>query len=264
MDKIMNFFSKYQVYMSILIIIVGAIIYFILKKLLDRYSDKNKNNEKISKKKRTYVRLLKNVLKYIILIIVVILVLQANGVNVTSILASLGVVSIIAGLALQDALKDIIMGFNIIMDDYFSVGDVIKIGDVEGKVIELGIKATKIKDVNNQNVLVIANRNIGQALKLSNQLDIDIPLPYEEKILKIEGVLNEIITQIKLLNDVEKVEYKGVNEFADSSMYYKIRISCKPQYKPQLKRDANRIIKVLLDKNNITIPYSQLVIHDLH
>ena len=39
----------------------------------------------------------------------------------------------------------------------------------------------KYEDVNNENVLIIANRNIGQALKSSDELIIDVPAPYEEK-----------------------------------------------------------------------------------
>jgi len=89
------------------------------------------------------------------------------------------------------------MGFNIIVDNYYSVGDVIKIGDFEGKVIELGVKTTKLQDVNNENVLIIANRNIGQALKSSDELIIDVPAPYEEKTEKIEKIIDVIVDKIK-------------------------------------------------------------------
>ena len=67
------------------------------------------------------------------------------------------------------------MGFNIIVDNYFSIGDVIRIGDVEGKVLELGLKATKIKDINTDGILVIANRNITQALNISNVMERLLP-----------------------------------------------------------------------------------------
>ena len=189
------------------------------------------------------------------------LLLQINGINVGSIVASLGLLSVIVGIALQDALKDIIMGVNIVIDDYFSVGDVLKIGDVEGKVIEIGLKSIRIKDINNGNIFVISNRNISEALNLSEQLDIEIPLPYEEKIIKIEGIISIMLEQISKLENVTKVEYKGLNEFSDSAIYYKIRIFCKPEFKPQIRRDANRIIKLELDKNNINIPYRQIDIH---
>lgn len=163
---------------------------------------------------------------------------------------------------MQDALKDIIMGFNIIIDGYFSVGDVLKINDIEGKVVEIGLKATKMMDINNENFFVVANRNISEALVLSRQLDIDIPIPYELDVGVIETTMERIAKKISNLENVDDAKYKGVNEFADSAIMYKIRIHCLPEFKPQLKRDANKIIKLELDANGIRIPYKQIDIHN--
>lgn len=263
MEKFLSNIITKEQYISVAIIIIGGIIYFLSKRIIKKIITKNENNPKLDKKKKTYLKLFNNILKYVLLIIVVILILQVNGINVSSIIASLGLISVIVGFALQDALKDIIMGINIVIDDYFSVGDVLKIGNVEGKVLEIGLKTTKMKDVNNENIFVISNRNISEALNISEQLDIDIPLPYEEKITRIEDVLDTMVEQISRLENVTKVEYKGLNEFADSAIYYKIRISCKPEFKPQVKRNANRIIKLELDKNNIDIPYQQIDVHQI-
>lgn len=262
MEKILQNIMKKEIYISIAIIIVIAIVYIFSKKIIKRFITKNENNPKLNKKKKTYLRLFNNVLKYILVIIAVVLILQVNGVNVTSIIASLGLISVIIGFSLQDALKDIIMGINIVIDDYFSVGDVLKIGSVEAKVIEVGLKSTRMKDVNNGNIFVISNRNISEALILSDQLDIDIPLPYEEEINTMEEIIDKMTEQISKLENVTKVEYKGLNEFAESAIYYKIRIFCKPEFKPQIKRNANRIIKLEIDKNNISIPYKQIDIHN--
>ncbi|MGN1013461.1 MAG: mechanosensitive ion channel family protein [Clostridia bacterium] len=258
----MEYVMTKEKYISIAIILIGAVIYIISRKIIKKFITKNEKNAKLSKKKNTYLRLFNNILKYLLLIIVLVLVLQINGVNVTSIIASLGLISIIAGFALQDALKDIIMGINIVIDDYFSVGDVLKIGEVEGKVLEVGLKTTRMKDINNGNIFVISNRNMSEALNISDQLDIDIPIPYEEQITKIEEIINTIIEEILKVSNVLSAEYKGLNEFADSAIYYKIRIFCKPEFKPQVKREANRIIKLELDKNNIEIPYRQIDIHN--
>ena len=75
-------------------------------------------------------------------------------------LAGVGIVSVIIGLAIQDALKDIIRGFSILSEEYFSVGDVVTYGDITGKVLVLGLKTTKIKDISTENIISIANRNI--------------------------------------------------------------------------------------------------------
>lgn len=247
---------------SLIIILAGVLAYMISKHAMNRIIARNKNNPNITRRRRTYIKLFNSIFKYVILIIVCVSVMQINGINVTSIVAGLGIVSIIAGLALQDALKDIIMGFNIIFDNYFSVGDVLEIGDVVGKVTELGLKTTKLKDVINGNVYVIANRNIGEALNVSNQMDIDIPLPYEEQIDKMEKLISKMLIKIKELENVEDAIYKGVKDFGDSAIFYKIRIFAKPELKYDVRLKARRLIKIELDKVNIAIPYNQVDIHN--
>lgn len=262
MNEFIDYLFSKKIIISLLIIILGIIFYAIIHNLLKRIINKKVANESINKKRQTYLRLFNSILKYIVLIIAVILILQVNGVNVTSIIAGLGVISVIAGLALQDALKDIIMGFNIIVDEYFSVGDVIKIDDIEAKIIELGFKATKMEDIHDGRIITTANRNINQAIKLPNWFDVIIPLPYELPITKAESTINVIIEQLKELKNVKDAEYKSVQEFAESSLNYKIRIYAKAELKGQTKRDVNRIIKLELDKRKISIPYTQIVIHN--
>lgn len=262
MEKILSKIITKEKLISVIIILIGIIVYFILKRIIKRIIVKNEKNSKLEKRKKTYLKLVNNIFKYLIIVIASVVILQINGINVTSIMASLGVVSVIAGFALQDALKDIIMGINIVIDNYFSVGDVLKIGNVEGKVMQVGLKSTRIKDINNGNIFVIPNRNISEALNLSEQLDIDIPLPYEEKVTKMEEIIAIMLEQISKLENVIKVEYKGLNEFAESAIYYKIRIFSKPEFKPQVRRDANRVIKITLDENNINIPYKKIDVHN--
>ncbi|MBR3162780.1 MAG: mechanosensitive ion channel family protein [Clostridia bacterium] len=260
-EQFLEFFMKKEIFISIAVIIVAFIVYFLIKKIIHRIMSRNESNSKIDRKRKTYMKLFNNIIKYILIILTVLAVMQINGINVSSLIAGLGLASAIAGLALQDALKDIIMGVNIIVDDYFSVGDVVKIKDVEGKVIEVGLKTTKIKDVKTNDTFVIANRNIGEATNISTQLDIDVPLPYERKVEDIENVLSCAINKIEQMDEIVKTEYRGIQEFGDSAIFYKLRLYCKPEFKPQVKRDANRIIKLELDANNIEIPYTQIDLH---
>lgn len=261
-EKIKDVLSHQNFITSIIALVVIFAIYQIIKKLINLIVNKiDSKNTRNYKKKKTYLKLVNSCFKYIFVVLAILIVLQINGIDITSIITGLGIVSIIVGLALQDALKDIIMGFNIIVDNYFSVGDVIKIDDVEGKVIGLGIKNTKIEDINNPNVLVIANRNISKSKVLANRFDIDIPLPYEENIQKMEEVLNEIINKVKENVDVNDIKYEGISEFADSAIKYKLRIWCKIENKFQVQRAILRIIKIELDEKNIQIPYNQLDVH---
>ena len=261
-DEVIKFITSKNLIISLAIILVGMIVYSIVKNMINRASDRKIKNDEISKKRKTYLRLFNSVFKYLVILIVCVLVLQVYGINVTSIIAGLGVVSVIAGLALQDALKDIIMGFNIIVDEYFSVGDILKIGDVEGKVVVLGFKSTKILDVYTGNMFTISNRNISEALVVSKDIYIDVPLPYELKLARVEKVMETIINEIKELDSVEDAKYLGPALFDSSAINYKIKVVAKSSIKMQTKRDSLRIIKLVLDKNNIDIPYTQIDIHN--
>ena len=129
-------------------------------------------------------------------------------------------------------------------------------------MLELGLKSTKMVDINTNDIFVIANREISKSLVVSTQFDIDIPIPYKEKISRVESIIEEIISQVKDLKNITNIEYRGLNKFGESAIYYKIRMYAKAEYQPQLKRDINRIIKLELDKNNIDIPYMQVDIHN--
>ena len=261
LDVLVAFFTNKKIYMSLIVIFIGIAIYKIIRASFNKISNKNKGSDLINRKRKTYFRLFSNIVKYVVLLIVVVVVLKINGINVTSIIAGLGLASVIAGLALQDALKDIIMGFNIIVDGYFTVGDILRIDGIEGKVLELGLKTTKLKDIANGNIYTVANRNISSALVLSNELYLDVPLSYELDLKTADEVLNIIANKISKLENVDECKYLGLNEFKDSSITYKIKILTKPNLKFQIKREANRIIKEELDKRGISIPYPQLDIH---
>ena len=187
LENLNQFFINKHVWIILLAIIISIILLRAKDRILNRAIRRieQRDNSREFKREITYIKLAKHIINYVIIIIAFLFILQLLGFNVSSLIAGLGVVSVIAGLALQDALKDIIMGFNIIVDNYFSVGDIIKIADVEGKVIELGVKSTKLKDVNNDNIFVIANRNISQSLRLSDQLLVDVPVSYDEHTEKI-------------------------------------------------------------------------------
>lgn len=263
LEEIKNALLNKQLIISVLTVIISVMILMLFKRIINRrikIIEKQKMHN--YRKRKTYLKLLNHISNYVVIIFDLIFVLQIYGINVTSIVAGLGIVSIIVGLALQDAFKDIIMGFNIIVDNYFSIGDVIRIGDVEGKVLELGLKATKIKDINTDGILVIANRNITQALNISNVMDIDIPIGYNENTQKIEKIIDEIIIKVKENNNIEDAKYVGINKFGDSAIYYKIRLWCKPEDKFTVKRFVLRTIKLDLDKNEIEIPYMQVDVHN--
>ena len=263
MEEIKDFFANniwlVRIIYSILVIIASTIIYKLIVKIIS--NSFNKSNIKNNKKAATYIKLSKSILRYVVLFIVIIFILKLYGVNVTSMLAGIGIISVIIGLAIQDFLKDIIRGTTIISDEYFSVGDVIKYKNIEGKVLELGLKTTKIQDIANGDVHSIANRNIEEVAISSIYLYVRVPLQYELKLDEQRKVVKDIINLIKKDKLIANVENLGLTELADSKIEYLLRITTNPINKYQVRRNANEYIVEGLEKNNLTVPYNQLDVH---
>ena len=246
---------------AIITIAVGLIIYYIFKGIMDRYIKKSKllSNRKIS---NTYINVLKNITKYIIMVIILLIILQILEIDITSIVAGVGLFGAAFVLAIQDFFKDITRGTSIISEDYFKVGDVVKYKSIEGKVVYLGLKNTKIQVLKNGNIMSIANRNIEEIEVLSNEIYIEIPLPYELKVKKKKKIMDTIISKIKKLDNVEDSKYLGTNELADSSIKYLIKINCNPLNKLQVRRNAIKEALLVLEDNNISVPYNQIDVHN--
>lgn len=238
---------------------VAWLIYTIITKIFSRYM-KHFGARK-SQKAQTYLRLVKSVLRYVLLVLVLFVILQINGVNITSVVAGVGVLGAVFGLALQDSLKDIFRGFDILSDDYYKVGDVIRFGNYEGQVLAIGLKTTKLRDINSLNEVSIANRAIEHVEVLSKMINIDVPMPYELSKKKAEEVLNEMVEKISAIETVEKCEYRGVNEFGDSAMKYHIKVFSAPVSRAQTRRDVLSLIVEVLEERKIAVPYNQLDVH---
>lgn len=263
MEKIVDIVINNKFYTSIIIIVIALIFYTVISRTINKFIERDKNkNQRLDKKGRTIFRLFNNIIKYVIIIITCVLILQVYGVNVNSLVAGLGLVSVIAGLAIQDPLKDMISGMNIVSDNYFALGDVVHIDNFEGKVIEIGARTSKLKDIINGDILVIANRNISKTIKLSNQLYLSVSLSYEDETEKIDKILINICKDVKKLEHVIECEYLGLCSFEESSIIYKFKILCNPEFKPTVSREVNQILKSQLEKNGINIPYPQLTIHN--
>ena len=110
--------------MPVFYVVGGVITYILVSSMINSVSKINiKGSIGLDKRKITIVSLIKNIIKYIIAIIVLLMMLNLYGVDTTSIIASLGVFSLVLGLAFQDIIKDFLAGVFIIFDNEYAVGD---------------------------------------------------------------------------------------------------------------------------------------------
>lgn len=87
------------------------------------------------------------------------------GVQTTTLLAGLGVASIVIGFSLQDSLSNLFAGFAILASRPYDVDDIVEVGDVVGKIKEMGLWTTTIRRFDYRR-LIIPNREIwGSAIQ---------------------------------------------------------------------------------------------------
>lgn len=245
---------------SAIVIVANVILYSIIHAVVMR-GEKKVSGKKLGRS-RTYISIILSIIRYVFIILTILTVLQVNGVDVTSIMAGLGLIGVIIGLAVQDALKDIIRGFSIISDRYYSVGDVIKYNnEQEGKVVEIGLRSTKLKSITNGCTVTVANRLIEQAEQCANATSIIVPMPYDLKVAQAEAVVADIVEEIKKDELVTDAENLGITDLLDSSISYLITIKTSAENRRKVRRSALRTALLVLEKHHVSVPYPQMDVH---
>ncbi|MFC1682803.1 mechanosensitive ion channel family protein [Candidatus Zixiibacteriota bacterium] len=91
--------------------------------------------------------------------VVLLLILDNLGVNITSLIAGLGIGGIAVALALQNILGDLFASLSIVLDKPFVLGDFIIVGELMGTVEKVGLKTTRVRSLSGEQ-LVFSNNDL--------------------------------------------------------------------------------------------------------
>lgn len=256
MNSIKNYLLTAKPWVSLAVIAVCLAVWALVKKGLGHFRPEDK-------RKIANLKFGQNVIKYIIAVIGVLTVLQINGINVTSLITGLGVAGVVVGFALEDLLKDIINGANIMFDDFFKIGDMVEYnpsnGDkIEGRVTEFNLKATKILDVNTGNKVSVSNRNISEIQLMSDWAPILVPVPYSVSAEDVKSACFEICKRIEKMPNVKSCDFVGIQEFGGSGIFYRLTMHCDPEFKKRRRLEALEIVRAVLEEHKIEIPFNRL------
>lgn len=223
-----------------------------------------KTNKVPIKRQKSIVNLISNIVRFFILFIALTIILEEFGIDTKSFIASLGVFSLVIGLALQDLLKDLISGFSIVLEGLFSIGDWIEISSFKGEVVATSLRTTRIRAYTGE-IKIISNRNITELINYS--LDdsisiVDAEVAYDSKLDKVDKIITEICGDFSKEVGVKNCDVLGLNEIGDSGLKFRLVVKSDFSNSKALSRKLKRKIVDTFNKNNITIPYKQVVIHD--
>lgn len=268
-NNIYKFLISDKFYLPVIYISIGMIVYYVISCTIikvNRINDKVGNkiiSEGHNKRKNTVIGLINNIIKYIIAVIVIISILDVYKVNTDKIIASLGIASVVIGLAFQDIIKDFLAGIFIVFDNAYAVGDWVTVDGFKGEVISMGLKTTKIRAYTGE-IMILANSNLTKVINYnlnSPKIYLKVPFSYEEKIEKIEEVLSKVLEEMKKEKEVKNSKLLGIDSFEENCIEYAIEVECIPNHHIPMKRLLLKRIKLAFDKNKIIIPYNQIDVH---
>lgn len=252
-----NWATIFQVIAIILMmILLTSIIRFIVQHIHPK-----------SSKARSAVSLLNSAISYITAFLCIFWCLAAIGINLSAILASVGIVALIIGFGAQSLVEDLVTGIFLVFEDQFNVGDIIEVGGFRGVVESIGIRTTAIRDMGG-NIKIINNSDLRNILNRSTAASFAttlVSVSYSTDLEMLEPKLKDYLPSLKGKYPelfLEEPTYLGVQELSDSGVILKIgaRVNEKDIYKAP--RILNREIKVFFDKNNVEIPFPQVVVHN--
>ncbi|MGO1469346.1 MAG: mechanosensitive ion channel family protein [Tissierella sp.] len=246
------------------------IVIFILTRIVNKIIDRTIKNRKkapllvSNKRANTLINTLRKSINYFLIFVGVIMSLDLFGIDTKSILATAGIGGLAIGFGAQSLVKDLITGIFILLEDQYSVGELIKIEGYEGIVEDLGVRVTKLRDfsgelhiIPNGNIKIVTNKTRGAMRSMAI-----MSIAYEEDINKAIKVLEDECDKINKDNDciLEGPIVLGVDNLGDYSVDIKVMAKTNPMDQWHIEREMRKELKIALEKAGIEIPYPKNVI----
>jgi small conductance mechanosensitive channel len=216
---------------------------------------------------RTMGSLLKSIVTGLILAVVLIMAISELGYNIAPLIASAGVLGVALGFGAQSLVKDLLSGIFMIFEDQYGVGDVITFGDVGGVVESVGLRVTRMRDVEGT-VWYVRN---GEILRVGNQSQnwarsvLDVSVGYQEDLAKVRRVLTEVAHEMwedetyrPLI--IEEPEVWGVESLGADAVLVRVALKTVPLEQWKVSREMRARIKARFDAEGIEIPFPQRVV----
>lgn len=194
--------------------------------LFGRLEEKEDLDDEGAGSRKMAIQLLGKIAKGVLWTVAVLMILSNLGVNITSLIAGLGIGGVAVALALQGVLGDLFSAFVIYFDKPFVVGDFIVIGDSMGTVEKIGIKTTRIRALQGEEI-VLSNTTLvsGEIHNFKRMSDRRIVFEVGVEYDTPQETLERIPEMIKnSFNEVEDVRFgrAHLREFGDSALIFEV------------------------------------------
>jgi len=220
--------------------------------------------ERRAQRAATMGSVLKSISTGVVFGIATLMVLAELTLNIGPLIASAGILGVAIGFGAQTLVKDFLSGIFMILEDQYGVGDVVDLGEATGSVESVGLRVTRLRDVNgtvwyvrNGEVIRVGNMSQGWARAV-----IDVDVSYEEDITRVRELLKQTAHELFVDPDfeglvIEEPEVWGVEALSAHSVVVRVVVKTAPLKQWDVARALRERIKAAFDAHGIEIPYPQ-------
>ena len=246
---------------AVLILIIAKIICTIVKHSLRKLAGRS------SKFTLIMAQLVWKLVAAIVWIIAIVSVLGIFGIDLTPVLAGLGITGVVLGFALQESISSLFCGVMIALNSPFRVGDWVEIGQdgVAGTVIAMDLMCVTLATGDNKkytvnNKYVWSNTILNYSYIERRRVDMSVEIGYSMDAEKAKKVLFDLVSSYpEVLSDPSPVV--EVNEFGDSGIVIIVRPWVKPADYWKIYWRFNSEVLSTLHANGLDMPFNRLDVH---
>lgn len=233
-------------------------------------SDEDDDNADRQRRLRTLTNVAGASVTVVVWIIAVIYILASLGINVTPIIASASVAGLAVAFGAQALIRDFFAGFFILLENQYTVGDVVDVGSAAGTVEHITLRVTVLRDLEGV-VHYVPNgmvQRVSNKTKEWSRIVHEVAVSHGENVDHVIGVLREILAGLQREEPwsrriIEEPVVAGVQTVGENSIGIRLMIKVRAGRQWELARELRVRIKRRFDEEGIRAPYPQRVVHQL-
>jgi moderate conductance mechanosensitive channel len=223
--------------------------------------------ERRQQRAATMGSLLKSIITCVIAAVVVFMAVAQLGYDIAPLIASAGIIGVALGFGAQSLVTDFLSGIFMILEDQYGVGDVVEFGTASGTVEAVGLRVTRLRDVNGT-VWYMRNGEISAVGNMSQnwaRTVLDIPVAFSEDLTRVRALLEDVARQVwedpEYQADIlEEPEVWGVERWDPDGVVLRVVLKTAPLQQWSVAREMRERIKDRFDAEGIEIPLPQRVV----
>lgn len=207
---------------------------------------------------------LRSLASLVIYAIALMITLGEFGVSLGPLVAGAGIVGIALGFGAQTLVRDYLSGIAMLIEDQYGVGDIIDVGDAAGVVEEVGLRTTRLRDVNGT-VWFFPNgeiRRVGNKSQQWARAVLDVEVAYDTDVNHAVRIIKQVADsvwedQLENATVLEEPEIWGVEQFGPSAIAIRLVLKVEPGEQFATAREVRKRLKAAFDAEGIEIPFPQ-------